>query len=79
MGDRFGNTAVAGRDARESGGHRFQQAVRNTFSIAIRCLFARMQKKVAVSVKGQQSLDCATNPVNSILPSSREIRRQFFQ
>ena len=52
MGNRFGNTAMAGRDARESGGHRFQQAVRNAFSIAIRRLFAWMEKKVAVLVKG---------------------------
>ena len=52
MGDRFGNTAMAGRKARESSGHRFQQAVGNAFPIALRRLFAGMQKEVALLVKG---------------------------
>ena len=47
---------MARRDAGESGGHRFQQAVRNALSIAIWCLFTWMEKKVTFAVKCPRAL-----------------------
>src|SRR5437762_10970223 len=44
--DCFGNSAMAGREDRQSACHRFQHGIGNAFLISIAARFARMQKNL---------------------------------